>query len=681
MKLKPADKNINLNSFNHSLRAAQTILQYGVGAMVDFPEQSLMTAAPEYWSEHVYKIYDERLEKSLDVEYFGMPGDKDDPKLRDGLAFVRFPEWYFCPKCRKFQPINKWVKEYKESAKVSQRMKDADPEMLRFLRCTKCNQELVVARIVTVCEHGHIDDFPWIEWVHAKNVTGQKAICSNPSLTFKTTASAAEGLEGLTISCESCGAKATLQGAFSDNAFEALDKKTNYQYNLFCKGKHPWKHMNEQCTCYPKAVQRGSSSVYFPVIETSLVIPPYSSYITKKIETSEKYSDFKKDIKTAIDTMKQFVSADQISSMRIKIISDKIDSYSHQIALAVSLKEEQVKEVLERKWLNDKGEFYSTTSVKYKAEEYEALSGEVTLNQDLSDDFYREEMNIDDYNLPFVKQISLIHKLREVQALTGFSRLKPAERPVNKTDEKNNETAFVAIKEPETEWYPAYQVRGEGIFIEFDDESIKDWIKSNPQLIDRVGILNENYKKSFIGKSKRRKITPKFLLLHTISHLLIKQLSFECGYSIASLKERLYCAEEDDGKNMAGIFIYTASGDAEGTLGGLVRQGREDTFPEIFKKAIENAIYCSNDPVCGLTQGQGRDSLNLAACYSCTLIPETSCEEFNVFLDRGTVVGTLDDKKMAFFFKQLYGGEGWKNNISHKVKKEKESSQIDSKEI
>ena len=121
-------------------------------------------------------------------------------------------------------------------------------------------------------------------------------------------------------------------------------------------------------------------------------------------------------------------------------------------------------------------------------------------------------------------------------------------------------------------------------------------------------------------------------MLHTLSHLLISQLSFACGYSIASLSERIYCSEKVDGRTMSGIFIYTASGDSEGTLGGLVRQGRADAFPKLLRKAITSAKTCSNDPVCILSRGQGRDSLNLAACYSCALIPETSCEEFNIYI-------------------------------------------------
>ena len=113
---------------------------------------------------------------------------------------------------------------------------------------------------------------------------------------------------------------------------------------------------------------------------------------------------------------------------------------------------------------------------------------------------------------------------------------------------------------------------------------------------------------------------------------------------------------------MSGIFIYTASGDSEGTMGGLVRQGCADTFPGIFKKAMEEAMTCSNDPVCSLSMGQGRDSLNLSACYSCCLIPETSCEEFNIFLDRGTIVGTYENREMGFYSRQLYGAASWKDN-------------------
>lgn len=639
MSVKVPKAKIRLkNKTAYSVRASQAVLQYGVGAMVDFRDRTLMTAAPEYWSGSVSHIRDERLEKILHVDYFGKPGDKDDVKFAEGISYVRFPEWYFCPSCRRFKPIGEWVTEYRAK---SPKKAEEDPHMIQTMKCPKCFQELVVARIITACQEGHIDDFPWVKWVHCQNFGGPKEICSRPELTITTSSSASEGLEGLTLKCLNCGAAASLRGAFDPGKFEELDKKTDFRYNFRCAGKHPWKHKTESCksTEYPKVLQRGSSSVYFPVTESSLVIPPYSSIVTNKIDESAAYAEYKAVIAS-------YLSTPGITAETIELLhNSQTQVYAQRIAQETAIPFDKVVGVLKRKnAAPDDGE-YSTASVKYRAEEYEAITGETVIEAEDYGEFYREGDDISAYNLPFLKSISLIHKVREVQALVGFTRLKP----VDSTDAPGSQAVVVPVKEPDTKWYPAYDVRGEGIFIEFDSSSINNWRSENQFLAERVALLNDNYKKSFIGENHPREITGKFLLLHTISHLLIKQLSFECGYGIASLKERIYCSEAADGKEMAGILIYTACGDSEGTLGGLVRQGRSDTFPSIFNKAIENARTCSNDPVCSLSQGQGRDSLNLAACYSCTLIPETSCEEFNCFLDRGVVVGTFDNPNLGFF--------------------------------
>lgn len=647
MSLKEGKK-ISLNSVTHSVRASQAILQYGVGAMVDFPDQTLMTAAPEYWESQVQQIHDERLERVLGVEYFGMPGNQGS-NHSEGISYVRFPEWYFCPQCRKFQPISSWLREYRQSC--SQRQFESDPYMVKHPRCPTCRKNLVVTRIITVCEHGHIDDFPWVEWVHCRNFGGRKSICSHPSLTFKTGASSAEGLEGLIITCETCKAKTTLQGAFTKGMLADLDKKTGGQYDFTCKGRHPWKNTREACDLNPQVHQRGSSSVYFPVTASSLVIPPYSSLVTKNIENSNGFAQCKTSI---YDIVKR---TEIPRELKTTISASLISEYSGKIALETGIPASQVKAVLDRKWLSEDSDECSTYSVKYRAEEYAALSGEA-VGTDNSGDFVREETEIGKYAIPFVKRISLINKIREVRALTGFTRVSPAD----KADTGNRSGDIVPIKEKSTVWYPAYEVRGEGIFIEFDEAAVARWQSNNRYSDRRVEILNENYQKSFIGSNHPRTITPKFLLLHTLSHLLIKQLSFECGYSIASLRERIYSSEAHEGKEMAGILIYTASGDSEGTMGGLVRQGYPDIFPALFKKAIESAVACSNDPVCSLSFGQGRDSLNLSACYSCALIPETSCEEYNEFLDRGVVVGTFGKNKFGFYSEQLFGNDGWTAN-------------------
>ena len=317
-----------------------------------------------------------------------------------------------------------------------------------------------------------------------------------------------------------------------------------------------------------------------------------------------------------------------------------MSKWANKIALEIGTPVSEVEKILKMKWL-DESEKVEVTSIKYKMQEYQALSGEIVTQEVGLGDFVRQEMDITEYHLPHIKAISLIDKVRVVNALVGFSRLTPA---VTHTDK-----GFVSIKEPSTKWYPAYEVRGEGIFIEFDDEEINCWISNNSEIQERVKIIQENYEKSFIGEYHPRKLTAKFIMLHTLSHLLIKQLSYECGYSIASLNERIYCSDKNDGKVMSGIFIYTASGDSEGTLGGLVRQGFPDAFPNIIKKCVKEAKTCSNDPVCILSRGQGRESLNLAACHACGLLPETSCEERNGFLDRGLIVGTYKSPELGFW--------------------------------
>jgi hypothetical protein len=135
------------------------------------------------------------------------------------------------------------------------------------------------------------------------------------------------------------------------------------------------------------------------------------------------------------------------------------------------------------------------------------------------------------------------------------------------------------------------------------------------------------------------RLLPRLPLLHTLGHLLVRQLSFESGYSAASLRERVYARASKDGGHQYGLLIYTASGDAEGTLGGLARQGEPDLLPELLLRLLEQAAWCSADPLCSEHDGQGYGSLNRAACHACALIPETSCEVGNILLDRVMVVG------------------------------------------
>jgi len=231
------------------------------------------------------------------------------------------------------------------------------------------------------------------------------------------------------------------------------------------------------------------------------------------------------------------------------------------------------------------------------------------------------------------EKIVLVDKLREVRVLRGFQRINPSNDDFVPVDLKN-----------EKDWLPATEVFGEGIFIAFSIGKINEWEKKNSDSINnRLSTMQNTHRKEELDFLKVP--SPRFVLLHTFAHLLIRQLSFECGYSSSSLRERIY---SDDNK-MAGILIYTADSDSEGALGGLVRQGKSDRFISTVLTALERGSWCSSDPVCRELPGQGMRGLNKAACHSCALLAETSCISHNALLDRMLLVGKDEKSNYGFF--------------------------------
>lgn len=241
-------------------------------------------------------------------------------------------------------------------------------------------------------------------------------------------------------------------------------------------------------------------------------------------------------------------------------------------------------------------------------------------------------------------KICLVHKLRETRALSGFTRILPP-------DGQTGSDRLRELKlDPRIDWLPAIVVRGEGLFLEFSSAKLKKWLDDEPEILKRVEGLNQRYNLGRVLRGQeQRPISPKFVMMHTLAHVLINQLSFDCGYGSASLRERIYCDFKDQSRPMQGVLIYTASGDSEGTMGGLVRQGQPDRFEATLLRAIRNASWCSSDPVCIESAGQGADNANLAACHGCCLLPETSCEEGNRLLDRALLVGTPENPTLGFF--------------------------------
>ncbi|CCO08062.1 DUF1998 domain-containing protein [Desulforamulus hydrothermalis] len=589
------------------LRRSQFIGPFGVGSIVDLPEESLMPAGTEFWHVNAGpKIYDQRLQARLGVKYFKMPPSGQEYK--DGIPFVRFPKWLFCPNCRLLRHIDDWTVRYTEKYKKE----------FKIPRCDICHAKLVPSRFIVVCEKGHVDDFPWVEWAHRKG-----GCFSKHHLKIETFGSAS-GLSGIKISCTKCGNFYTMDEAFKEGI------------HTQCSGYKPWVDEKEVCDSRPKTVQRGASNVYFPLIINSIVIPPYSDNLISDICGTSEW-----DVLSSQDGGLEEESFKEVLYKRIaKLINRDFN---------------EVKKTAEKLLNDDPLTVVESVEINYRYDEYKAFQGFIDEGSPESKNFKIQIRDGKDYKIPGIEKVVQVHRLREVRALYAFSRLTPLDRndahPAEEDDEKTGYAVYLKNFKKKIDWLPAVEVYGEGIFIMFNTDELSRWAQM-PQIEERVKILNDRYYHMATElKRPPRKITATFVFLHTFAHLLIRQLSFECGYGSASLRERIYCNETDDQPLMAGILVYTASGDSEGTMGGLVRQGKPEFLGSVIKKAVNAASWCSSDPLCFESTGQGLGSLNLAACHACALLPETCCEEFNRLLDRALVVGLPDQPEMGFLSK------------------------------
>lgn len=246
-----------------------------------------------------------------------------------------------------------------------------------------------------------------------------------------------------------------------------------------------------------------------------------------------------------------------------------------------------------------------------------------------------------------ISQVVLVDRLREVNALIGFTRVDPP-------DELNGGTAgtqLVRMTRATPTWVPAGEVHGEGIFIHLNEGAIRDWERT-VGVQQRFALLEQGHQQWRVT----RHLAPggglpdiRYVLLHTLSHLLIRELAYTCGYNAASLKERIY-ANSDDDQPMAGILIYTAANDTDGTLGGLVELGESQALGEVVQQALYRARVCSADPLCAEHRPATDGTVHMAACHACTFLAETSCERGNKYLDRACLVPTIDGPSQTAFF-------------------------------
>jgi hypothetical protein len=250
---------------------------------------------------------------------------------------------------------------------------------------------------------------------------------------------------------------------------------------------------------------------------------------------------------------------------------------------------------------------------------------------------------------PYFDSIALVTRLTEFSALVGFTRVESA-GDLSDFDSVDPDR-LAPLMPGTTTWVPGAENKGEGVFFRLSEARLREWEES-PEVRQRMLALRVAFD-AFKNERPWMKIdfpSARYVALHTLSHVLLRELAITCGYSSTSLKERIYCRVPADGADpMAGILIYTASPDSEGTLGGLVALGRPRAFEPILRSGLERARVCSSDPICSHREIEKESKLHGAACHSCGFLAETSCERANQFLDRAFLVDTLGASGLAFF--------------------------------
>lgn len=585
------------------LRRTQLVTTFGCGAIVDMPDYSVIIAGSNYWTPGPV-LHEPNLEKLLKVSHFKQPyaTESTDNTIYPDIPAFRFPIMHFCPGCGDLMPY--WG--FKDGRKCHK------PE------CK--DKKIVPSRFIAACVNGHLEDFPYRWWVHNGDFSECPADAREDSLKISFS-SETGGLEGIVVTCKKCNKSRSMAGSMSKDALKGYH----------CQGKRPWLGLKagyndpQDCKALLRGLQRGASNVYFAQTASALTIPPWSNRLYQEIEL--KWNNVLAVLGSNPTEETFRIALQGIFTELIQLGTYSIDDILHAI------KQRQ----------NEGAEEEYTKQDLYE-DEYQVFC---LRDYEHPDDyqFRIESTDVPSVLADYIDDVIMVKRLREVLALKGFRRIIP-EKPENGKagfEGYHMEGDCIPLSNAPLDWYPGIEMLGEGIFVRLKEEAVREWeIKSEKYYEPMKKRLEES-------NVECENFSPRYVLLHTISHLLIRQLSVECGYSGASIKERIYSTYPNSNHQMAGILLYTSSSDSDGSLGGLVRNALPDTFERIFRNLLEEASWCSSDPICSESKAQGYDSLNYAACHACALLPETSCEMRNCLLDRCAVVGSFLDRSKGYF--------------------------------
>ena len=608
------------------LRPSQMLTTFGVGSVVDLPHISVMVMGLEDWPNTDYReLTEERLLASIrnilgaQVNALRTPPivpdtDRSNPFEEQsyvGVPVAPFPRWMLCPRCRRLAPLSSNQFVLKPDA--------YRPDRVRYVH-ENCRYPgklptAVPARFIVACKNGHLDDFPWVNFVHGGPPDHPYKL---QLLEMGPSGEASD----IYVRCETCDTSRPMSDAFKlhDSDLPA------------CRGRRPHLRDFDENGCKDehnqpirvRAMTQGASNAWFAIPLSALSIPQ-STNLLKQLVTdhwSELY-----DIEGEGD----------IAKLRRRNLLRDFSEYSDADLWAA---------IQERQAGGEEATSDEVTDLK-------TPEWEIFIDPDHAQktkDFRLREVRAPRRFAGYFEKIVLVERVREVRALVGFTRIEspgdyesPADFP---------EAQRMKIARGKTTWVPANEIRGEGIFFQFSESEIGDWLA-------RVQRLNLEFFNAHKQWRKNRGLSPpedsfpglRFVLLHSFAHALIRQLSLECGYTAASLRERIYSRNPGtDRPEMAGVLIYTGAPDSEGTLGGLVSLGEPAILERHLSQALDLMRLCSSDPLCAEHHpGKEGTSLHGASCHACLFASETSCERGNKYLDRTVLVPTVDREEFAFF--------------------------------
>lgn len=598
------------------IRPSQLLWTYGPGALIDLPNLSVITMGLDRWdTDRCPPIEEARLLKAVkgalgpQVERLRSPpvhrdegNDPFSPEAQIGVPVRPFPRWLRCVKCQLLAEYDSGVFSIKENP--------FRPEDTQFVHahCEKGrNSDAVPARFLFACRNGHIDDFPWRYFVH-----GGPSSCTG-SLKFIEEGASLQ-TENLWVKCESCGQSRSMAMAFGDDGPRRLP---------VCRGRNP--HLNsfdDCCSQQPRPVLLGSTNSWFSVSISVLSIPQRATELEQLVDDGWTFFDsVESELELGV-VLKTLVKAGGLPGIGAYPAGD--------VWAKILARREAVAAV--------------ATSEDIKRPEWDVLTGEQAPNDWPT--FKTTKANVPAGYEKQLDGVLLLERLKEVNALVGFTRVESPEE----SDDPDERPPMASLCRGKPTWVPASEVHGEGIFLRFKEGAIQEWLQ-RAEVSARDLILRAGH----IGWRNARKLDPvkgypgiRYAMIHTFSHLLIRELALECGYNTASIRERIY-ASDDTASPMAGLLIYTASADSDGTLGGLVELGKPENLGRMIQQALKRASICSSDPLCSEHNAGEDRSLHGASCHACSFVAETSCERGNRYLDRALVAGTFGDAKAAFF--------------------------------